>query len=346
MWGRLGRWMSVGLREESASWVRRVPIGEWFGVLLRRRAGSLFGGGVGERVSEMSAETSDTQAVQDAIRAISHIATLPEITVKIIEIVEDPSSTANDLIGVISNDPALCSRILKVVNSSFYGLPGQIGSIDRAVVMLGLNAVKNIAISASMAKLFRGGQLSKAFSARDLWMHSVATATAARMLADAQDVAMSDEAFLGGLVHDIGIMVELQFDRGKLLNVVNEVSPNGEVEPRADWREVERREFGATHEEFGAALCEKWKFPSGLKRVTGNHHDPLVLPAGERSLACMVHIADRLACEIDQAPFRLDLMSTEIDGSVMDEAGVSLELLAGVRAGLQERFDEVAVVLS
>ena len=66
------------------------------------------------------------QIVQSAIREISHIATLPEITLKIIDLVEDPSSTAQDLHAVISNDPALCSRILKVVNSSFYGLPGQI----------------------------------------------------------------------------------------------------------------------------------------------------------------------------------------------------------------------------
>ena len=100
------------------------------------------------------------QAVTNAIREISHIATLPEITMKIVELVEDPKSTAQDLHKVISNDPALCSRILKVVNSSFYGLPGQIGSINRAIVMLGLNAVKYIAIAASLAKLFRGGELT------------------------------------------------------------------------------------------------------------------------------------------------------------------------------------------
>jgi UDP-N-acetylglucosamine 2-epimerase len=107
-----------------------------------------------------------------AIREISHIATLPEITLKIVELVEDPKSTAQDLHKVISNDPALCSRILKVVNSSFYGLPGQIGSINRAIVMLGLNAVKNIAIAASLAKLFRGGELTPASRPSDLWTHS------------------------------------------------------------------------------------------------------------------------------------------------------------------------------
>ena len=78
------------------------------------------------------------QVVNEAIREISHIATLPEITLKIVELVENPKSTAQDLHKVISGDPALCSRILKVVNSSFYGLPGQIASINRAIVMFGV----------------------------------------------------------------------------------------------------------------------------------------------------------------------------------------------------------------
>src|SRR6185295_11066693 len=164
------------------------------------------------------------QIVANAIREISHIATLPEITVKVVELVEDPKSTAQDLHKVIANDPALCARILKVVNSSFYGLPGQIGSINRAIVMLGLNAVKNIAIAASLAKLFRGGELAPNFSAKLLWTHSVVTAATCKMLADRIGLACADEAFLSGLIHDIGIMVEMQYDRNRLIEVVQKTA--------------------------------------------------------------------------------------------------------------------------
>ena len=164
----------------------------------------------------MADQTTQREKIVDsAIQEISHIATLPEITLKIVELVEDPTSTAQDLHAVISNDPALCSRVLKVVNSAFYGLPGQVGSINRAIVLLGLNAVKNIAIAASLAKLFRGGEVNAHFSARRLWTHSAATATAAKMIADRIRLGMPDEAFLGGLIHDIGVMVEMQFDRHK-----------------------------------------------------------------------------------------------------------------------------------
>ncbi len=292
----------------------------------------------------MSELTAQNQIVTEAIKQISHIATLPEITVKIIELVEDPTSTAQDLNNVISNDPALCSRILKVVNSSFYGLPGQIGSINRAIVLLGLNAVKNIAISASMAKLFRGGQLCDKFNARDIWMHAIATAAASKMIADKLKMGVGDEAFLAGLTHDIGMMVEMQFDRAKLAEVVNQITVTDGV-PDRDMREIERELFGADHQAFGKALCERWKFPEAFAQVSGFHHNPLDLPTGSRSMACLVHIADHLAGTIPGA-FRLDLPSLEIDGSVLDEIRLSREALADIRSRLEEEVEDFAGMLA
>jgi len=164
-------------------------------------------------------DASQEQFISATIQEISHIATLPEVTLKIIRIVEDPDSSAQDLNKVITNDPALGARILKVVNSAFYGLPGQIGSINRAIVLLGLNAVKNIAIAASLAKLFRGGQICPQFNARDLWQHSIAVATGTQLLSKEAGLGLPDEAFLAGLIHDMGIMVEMQARRAKLVEM-------------------------------------------------------------------------------------------------------------------------------
>jgi HD-like signal output (HDOD) protein len=273
----------------------------------------------------MSVLTQDReQVVSAAIREISHIATLPEITIKIVELVEDPKSTAQDLHKVISNDPALCSRILKVVNSSFYGLPGQIGSINRAIVMLGLNAVKNIAIAASLAKLFRGGELTPNFAARDIWTHSNVTAAAAKMLASSLKLGLSDEAFLGGLIHDIGIMVEMQFDRNKLIEAVRKTGPDSKGVPAADMLAAETEIFGANHQEFGAGLCEKWKFPKSFAFVTGYHHRPMELPFENRTLASLIYVSDRIAGDLNQG-FRLDLMNTNIDPAVLEHLKLTNE---------------------
>lgn len=284
------------------------------------------------------------QIVSTAIREISHIATLPEITMKIVELVEDPKSTAQDLHKVISNDPALCSRILKVVNSSFYGLPGQIGSINRAIVMLGLNAVKNIAIAASLAKLFRGGDLCPGFSARDLWTHSNITAAAAKMIANSLKLGLSDEAFLGGLIHDIGLMVEMQFDRNKLVEVFRKVGADSKGVPAVDMLTAEVEVYGANHQDFGQGLCDKWKFPKSFTFVTGFHHRPMEIAVENRTLTAIVHIADRMAAETGQG-FRQDLLSTTIDPAILDHVKLTQEKTAELKTQLAAQLKDVTALL-
>lgn len=293
----------------------------------------------------MTVATQDrTQAVANALREISHIATLPEITVKVVELVENPKSTAQDLHKVISGDPALCSRILKVVNSSFYGLPEQIGSINRAIVMLGLNAVKNIAIAASLAKLFRGGDLTSTFSAKDLWTHCNVTAAGAKIIANTMKLGLSDEAFLAGLIHDIGIMVEMQADRAKLIEVLRRVGADSKGVPANDMLEAELAVFGATHEDFGAGLCEKWKFPKSFANVTGFHHRPMQLPADSQTLVAIVYVADRIAADLGQG-FRQDITNTTIAPDVLDVLKLTNEKVAELRSQVGAQAKDVANLL-
>ncbi|GJM18121.1 MAG: phosphohydrolase [Phycisphaeraceae bacterium] len=280
------------------------------------------------------------QAVNSAIREISHIATLPEITLKIIDLVEDPSSTAQDLHKVISNDPALCSRILKVVNSSFYGLPGQIASINRAIVMLGLNAVKNIAIAASLAKLFRGGELTPNFSAKDLWTHSNATAAACKIICAELGLGLGDEAYLAGLIHDIGVMVEMQYDRNKLIEAVEACNADSDGVPTTGMLETEEQVFGANHQDFGTALCEKWKFPATFAVVTGFHHRPADAPSESRTIVSIVHAADRIASEV-VGGFRLDLPDLTIDKGVRETLGLTDDKITSVREKLVEALEDM-----
>lgn len=284
------------------------------------------------------------QAVANAIREISHIATLPEVTVKVVELVESPKSTAQDLNKVISADPALCSRILKVVNSSFYGLPGQIGNINRAIVMLGLNAVKNIAIAASMSKLFRGGEISPQFSGRELWTHCNVTAACAKMIAGSIKLNLQDEAFLAGLIHDIGLMVEMQFDRVKLTEVVRQTALDNKGVPGGEMLSFEQQFFDATHQDFGAGLCERWKFPKSFAYVCGYHHAPTAAPADNRTLPAVIYIADRLAGE-SGVGFRGDLTSCEISAEVLDFLRISSEKLEELRTATKAQAKDWANIL-
>jgi HD-like signal output (HDOD) protein len=279
------------------------------------------------------------QAVKSALKEISHIATLPEVTLRIIELVEDPSSTAQDLHEVISNDPVLCSRILKVVNSSFYGLPGQIASINRAIVMLGLNAVKNIAIAASLAKLFRGGELTPFFSAKELWDHSNAVAIASKILSDRLGMGLGDEAYLAGLIHDIGIMVEMQYDRSNLIDALDRCNADATGMPSVSLLETEEEVFGATHQDFGKGLCEKWKFPTPFMAAAGYHHNPTEAPTEAKKIVYVVHAADKIASMLDDG-FKLDNPSNAIQREVMEDLKLTEEIITEIFNQLVESLND------
>lgn len=278
--------------------------------------------------------------IQRTIQEISHIATLPEVTLKIIEVVEDPNSSAQDLNKIITNDPALGARILKVVNSAFYGLPGQIGSINRAIVLLGLNAVKNIAIAASLAKLFRGGQICPQFDARELWNHSISVACGTQLLSKAAGLGLPDEAFLAGLIHDMGIMVEMQSRRAKLIETFDHLEKN----PSMTFRQAEEVCVGANHEQFGAALCKSWKFPASFGYVTGFHHRPLELAKSNRTLTSLVYIGDVISKQTNNG-FTRDVEVDVPSQDVLDDLQLTLGHVEEVKAQLPQAMEEAAALI-
>src|SRR5580658_86856 len=166
--------------------------------------------------SVASSQSRSDALVIEAMGKLNALGTLPEVTVQIIKTVEDPKSSASQLNSIVAHDPALVSRVLKVVNSSFYGLPGQVSSIERAIVLLGLNGVKNLAVAASLGQLFRGVKLCEPFTARDLWTHCLAVAVCSRELAKHLSLPVVDEAFLAGMIHDVGLLAQLQLWPEKL----------------------------------------------------------------------------------------------------------------------------------
>ncbi len=268
------------------------------------------------------------ELIKTALGRLNAIATLPEVTAKIITTVEDPKSSAAQLHKIVSHDPALVTRILKVVNSAFYGLPGQIASVERAIVLLGLNAVKNIAVAASLGQMFRGVKLCDGYTARDLWTHCIGVAVTAREIAKQAKLPLADEAFLAGMIHDIGILVSLQTWPEQLRDVCEKAKSGTQ-----SFVEVEREIIGVDHEALGAALAERWKFPKSCQLVAGHHHDPMSLTDGSRTLVGVVHIADTLCCQAKQG-FDLTGHTQQISADLPALIGIDPAIIEKTRADL------------
>lgn len=280
-------------------------------------------------------------AVDKALSSIGDVATLPEVTIKIIQIVEDPKSTARDLHEVIKNDPALSVKVLKVVNSAFYGLPGQVASVDRAIILLGLSAVKNIAIAASIARLFKGRRVSEHFSAADLWRHSVAVAVAAQDVAKASPhPVMPDEIFVAGIIHDIGTMVQRQACPDDFSEAVNRCVASG-----TEFMQCERDVMGADHQAFGVGLTTKWKFPRHLRAAVGFHHNPESLSVELRNLATLIQMADILCCQ-EKLGFYLTAQNDIMTDEMFDQLSVTPGQIEEIRGELAEKVADAEGVLS
>lgn len=289
----------------------------------------------------VQAADSTKVIVDKAVASIGDIATLPEVTIRIIELVEDAKSTARDLHGVIKNDPALSVKVLKVVNSAFYGLPGQVASVDRAIILLGLSAVKNIAIAASIARLFKGSRISEQFSAADLWQHCVAVAVAAGDLAKASPhPAMLDEVFVAGLIHDIGTMVARQAFPDEFSEVINRCSAGG-----INFLECERQVIGADHQAFGVGLTTRWKFPRHLRAAVGFHHNPENLSVELRNMAMLIQMADVLCCE-EKIGFYLPADGNTITEEMFDALSITRAQLEEIRANLPEKLEDAEGTLA
>ncbi len=285
----------------------------------------------------MTVQTADAsrEIVAKAIASISDIATLPEVTIKIIDVVEDAKSTADDLQKVIKSDPALSAKILKVVNSAFYGLPGQVADVERASLLLGGVAVKNIAVAASLAKMYSGRQYANLFPAKDLWRHSIAVGVAAKRFAEVTGhSAAGDEFFLAGLIHDLGLLVERQVFPKEL----GEVCRRCDVED-GDFHQLEQGIVGATHEDFGEGLTTQWRFPKTLQAAAGFHHRAHDLPDDLRKIGMTLQTADILCCQ-EKLGLALTAKDQELTQDFLDEIGITSGQLMEIRGELAEKIEE------
>jgi HD-like signal output (HDOD) protein len=276
--------------------------------------------------------------VAKVIQQVTQIATLPEVTAKIIQIVEDPKSTARDLQNLIKHDVALSAKILKVVNSAFYGLPRQVSSVDRAIVLLGLSTVKNIAVATSMAKLFAGSELSKRFNSKQLWQHSLACGVFCKLLAQMRKMDNAEDLFVGGLMHDLGIVVEKQVFSKELAGVIDKA-----YKDKLDLCTLELETFEADHQALGIALATKWKFPHLFQLTTGYHHQPLKASEQYHEVTSLAHLADILAMR-KQIGFHME--NTPIDAEAIKLLGLGEEQIAEVFEAFDEKYAAAEMVMN
>ncbi|RPJ72834.1 MAG: HDOD domain-containing protein [Desulfobacteraceae bacterium] len=227
------------------------------------------------------------------IARVEDLPTLPRTVLRITELVNDPKASAKDLAIIITEDQVLTARLLKLVNSSFYGFPQPVATVTAAIVLVGFDAIRNLLLTSSVLDFFpvRRGKVRR--EQESLWDHSLGCAIGAKAIGAFLRQEKLEELFVAGLLHDIGKIVEMMFLPAEFGRVMEKVRENGLLISAA-----EEEVLGVTHAEIGRQLAERWKLPPKLAEVITWHHRPAA--AGPFSQeAAIVHLADILTRSLD-----------------------------------------------
>jgi putative nucleotidyltransferase with HDIG domain len=266
---------------------------------------------------------------------VASLAELPPMPTSIQEVIvacDDHDMTVGQLSQVVLRDQSLTANILKLANSAFYGHARRVTTVTEAVVLLGFSAIKSLAISSHTARLLNRPLPGYGLNQGELWHHSICVAFTARRLAVEVHLAPVEEAFVAGLLHDIGKTVL----SGYMEQAFAEVS-RVSTETREPFHHVEARLLGFDHAELGARVAARWSFPQELEEAIRYHHDPDQATL-KPMLAHVVHVADAVCMMLGQG--------LGGDGLNYEVSRGSLEILGFDQDRLMRLMDEVAQMVT
>jgi HD-like signal output (HDOD) protein len=216
--------------------------------------------------SPTDSHPAGVESFDDVFARIEEISTLPHIAMRVLEVASNNESSVAQLRDIVETDAALSTRVIRCVNSAAFGLRHPITDLQRGISHLGFKQVRNLALTACVADLFQRNENIGAYQRTQLWRHLVSTAICARMIAVHRRMAQFEEAFLAGLLHDIGIILEDQYCHRGFVAVIRALDPTAKL------AEVERAYLGFDHTMLGHRIGLAWNFPGPALDAIRHHH--------------------------------------------------------------------------
>ena len=277
---------------------------------------------------------SFTQLLED----VSGLVTLPQVSVRVNEMVDDPKYSANDIGEVISQDPGLTARLLKIANSPYYGLSSTVETVSRAVTVLGLKQIRDLVLATTSIKAFEGIP-NDLITMDDFWRHNISCGIAAKHLAGEMQGIDKETMFIAGLLHDIGQLIIFNKLPQQAMKAITLVEDDPE-EP--ELYQAETKIMGFNHAQLGQELLKQWHLPAVFQECVGCHHDIHSAEQYPRE-AALIHISNSIAV-------MAELNSTEDESPAIDESAwqitqLSKDVIEPTMQEVQARVKDVVQVL-
>jgi len=226
---------------------------------------------------------------KELVQGVDKLVSLPEVCFLVNDLVNDPLSELNEIGEIISQDPDLTARLLKLVNGAYYGFPKKIETVSRAIMMVGLKELQHMVWSTTAVETFNDISPSDANMAT-FWRHSIFTAVLSRILARETNVLHPERMFVSGLMHDVGQLVVYT----KLPDVAQLVIDASSEDVDASRTKLEQSALGYDHGSIAGALFKEWDMPDSIVEAVEFHHNPEAAPEYHLE-ASIVHVADVMA---------------------------------------------------
>jgi len=269
------------------------------------------------------------EEILERLNSIEKLPTLPLIVTKIIDTLGNPESSVKDLASIIRIDQSISMQILKVANSAYYGFRSRVTVLDRAIMILGFEEIKRIAMSVYVIKSIPFKIKDKFFKFEDFWYHSLGVAYCSRIIAEHIGEKRLDEAYTAGLLHDIGKIIIGQFFQRYFVVIVH-YSQN----IKNGFADLESEILGCDHSVIGSWLATIWDLPKMLRDAIGGHHSIMDSSEliGDESITRIVSLADVLVkrnrigivCDVPQKIPPILLESLNIDKEMLSQIVDSL----------------------
>ena len=273
----------------------------------------------------------NTSEFKNVVKKIKSLPTLPQVFYKIVETIELPDSSAEDVKKTIRNDPSISAKVLKIANSALYGYTKEINNISQAIVILGFDMVKSIALSVSVFSSFPKINTATKFDREKFWIHSIAAAEAAMLFANKIDSIKKDHAFLIGLIHDIGKIVLDYYFSPEYRRVIAKVN-----EDNCFIKDAEAVVLNFNHSLIGEWLGEQWNFPESILAGIAYHHKVNLAPDKNRMYALIGNLSDIIArtAEVGNGG---DSKIPEIDYGLIENTQLTPELIEEIIQQIKDK---------
>ena len=272
---------------------------------------------------------------------ISHMPSLSTTVAKVLEICNRPAASANDLSRVISYDPVLTGQMLKLINSAYYGLPNRITTLARAIVMLGVNTVKNLVLATSVLSGCQHLSKVRGSAVNDFWAHSLCVGVLSKLIARMCRLPDRDhdEFFIAGLLHDLGKLPIMACFPDMYIKSI-ELSE----QTNCPLFQSETMEIGFNHCQVGAMIAVKWKLSLGMQAAITRHHDS-GLNSDQRHLVDTVGAANHLANHFQKGFADDHCLDPQLLRERVDRIGIPAEVLNDLEPQMETELEKAKVFL-